>query len=114
MIRRPPRSTLFPYTTLFRSGLRALGAGPGDTVFCSTLTFVASANPIRYLGANPVFIDSQYATWNLHPDLLGDALKARAACNKLPRAIVVVHLDGQCAQMDPALDIARRFATPVL
>src|SRR5258708_20238894 len=57
MIRRPPRSTLFPYTTLFRSGLRALGAGPGDTVFCSTLTFVASVNPIRYLGADPVFID---------------------------------------------------------
>src|SRR3984885_6362493 len=51
-------------------GLRLLGVGPGDEVFCSTLTFVASANPIRYLGAEPVFVDSDYATWNLDPELL--------------------------------------------
>jgi pyridoxal phosphate-dependent aminotransferase EpsN len=88
--------------------------GPGDDVFVSTLTFVASANPIRYLGANPVFLDSDAASWNLNPALLLDALKARAVRNRLPRAIIVVHLYGQCADMDPILEAGREFGVPVL
>src|SRR5579863_6008116 len=77
-------------TAAIHLGLRLLGVGSGDEVFCSSLTFAASANPIRYLGAEPVFIDSDTATWNMDPQLLADSLHARAARNKLPKAIVVV------------------------
>ncbi len=109
-----PAVCLASGTAAIHLGLRLLGVGAGDDVFCSTLTFVASANPIRYLGANPVFVDSRYTTWNLDPDLLLDALKKRAERNKLPRAIIVVHLYGQCAEMDPILEASRRFGIPVL
>ncbi len=101
-------------TAAIHLGLRALGAGPGDTVFCSTLTFVASVNPIRYLGADPVFIDSERATWNMDPGLLGAALASAAARNRLPKAVLVVHLFGQCADMDPVLDTCASFGVPVL
>ena len=101
-------------TAAIHLGLRLLGVGPGDEVFCSTLTFAASANPIRYLGAEPVFVDSDAATWNMDPALLADALKDRAARNRLPKALVVVHLYGQCADMDQILDICKVFGVPVL
>jgi pyridoxal phosphate-dependent aminotransferase EpsN len=101
-------------TAAIHLGLRALGAGPGDTVFCSTLTFVASVNPIRYLGADPVFIDSERATWNLDPGLLGAALASAAARNRLPKAVLVVHLFGQCADMDPVLEACASYGVPVL
>jgi pyridoxal phosphate-dependent aminotransferase EpsN len=109
-----PSLCLASGTAAIHLGLRLLGVGPGDEVFCSTLTFVASANPIRYLGAQPVFIDSDAATWNMDTRLLSDALKERASRNKLPTAVVVVHLYGQCADMDPILDICGRFGVPVL
>jgi len=101
-------------TAAIHLGLRLLGIRPGDEVFCSTLTFAASANPIRYLGAEPIFVDSNAATWNMDPDLLASALKDRAARNKLPKAVVVVHLYGQCADMDPILDVCGNFGVPVL
>jgi pyridoxal phosphate-dependent aminotransferase EpsN len=101
-------------TAAIHLGLRLLGVGPGDAVFCSTLTFAASANPIRYLGAEPVFIDSNASTWNMDPVRLSEALKDRAARGTLPRAIVVVHLYGQCADMDPILEAARTYGVPVL
>jgi pyridoxal phosphate-dependent aminotransferase EpsN len=101
-------------TAAIHLGLRLLGVRPGDEVFCSTLTFAASANPIRYLGAEPVFIDSDVRTWNLDPQLLKDALEMRARNSRLPRALVVVHLYGQCADMDPILEICRRYGVPVL
>ena len=101
-------------TAAIHLGLRLLGVQPGDEVFCSTLTFTASANPIRYCGAEPVFLDSDYATWNLDPDLLRDALRERARTNKLPRALVVVHLYGQCADMEPILETCARYEVPVL
>jgi pyridoxal phosphate-dependent aminotransferase EpsN len=101
-------------TAAIHLGLRALGAGPGDTVFCSTLTFVASVNPIRYLGADPVFIDSERATWNMDPGLLGAALASAAARNRLPKAVLVVHLFGQCADMDPVLETCASYNVPVL
>jgi len=92
--RQPPQSNL---------GLRLLGVGPGDEVLCSTLTFVASCNPIRYLGAQPVFVDSEYRSWNMDPDLLREELDRRARIGRLPKAVVVVHLYGQIADMDPIL-----------
>jgi pyridoxal phosphate-dependent aminotransferase EpsN len=101
-------------TAAIHLGLRLLGVSPGDEVFCSTLTFAASANPIRYLGAEPVFIDSDAATWNLDPALLATALRHKAERNRLPRAIVVVHLYGQCADMDPILEAASAYDIPVL
>lgn len=101
-------------TAAIHLGLRLLGVGAGDEVFCSTLTFVASANPILYLGAQPVFIDSDRATWNMNPALLRDALGDRARWNRLPRAVVVVHLYGQCADMAPILDACRQYDVPVL
>lgn len=95
-------------------GLRLLGVGPGDEVLCPTLTFVASANPIRYLGAEPVFVDSERASWNLDPALVAQALEERAARGRLPRAVVVVHLYGQSADMDPILAACERYDVPVL
>jgi pyridoxal phosphate-dependent aminotransferase EpsN len=91
-----------------------LGVGPGDEVFCPTLTFAATCNPIRYLGAEPVFLDSDRATWNLDPDILETALRSRAAQARLPRAVIVVHLYGQCASMDPILSLCAKYGVPVL
>jgi pyridoxal phosphate-dependent aminotransferase EpsN len=101
-------------TAAIHLGLRLLGVGPGDEVFCSTLTFAASANPIRYLGADPVFLDSERRTWNLDPEILRQALRKKAAANRLPKALVVVDLYGQCAEMDPILEAAAEYGVPVL
>jgi len=109
-----PCVSLSSGTAAIHLGLRLLGVDAGDEVFCSTLTFAASANPIRYLGAKPVFVDSEAATWNLDPYLLRRALEERARINRLPRAIVVVHLYGQCADMSPILEGADYFGIPVL
>jgi len=109
-----PAVALSSGTAAIHLGLRLLGVGPGDEVFCPTLTFAASCNPVRYLGAEPVFIDSDRSAWNLDPNILEDALRRRARRNKLPRALVVVHLYGQCADMDPILAICRSYGVPVL
>jgi pyridoxal phosphate-dependent aminotransferase EpsN len=109
-----PAVALSSGTAAIHLGLRLLGVGPGDEVFCPTLTFAASCNPVRYLGAEPVFLDSDGGTWNLDPNLLGDALRERARQGKLPRAVVVVHLYGQCADMEPILAICRGYEVPVL
>ena len=109
-----PAVALASGTAAIHLGLRLLGVRPGDEVFCPTLTFAASCNPVRYLGAEPVFLDSDYATWNLDPNLLEDALVRRARSHTLPRAVVVVHLYGQCADMNPILGLCRRYGVPVL
>jgi pyridoxal phosphate-dependent aminotransferase EpsN len=109
-----PAAAVSSGTAAIHLGLRALGVVPEDDVFCQTLTFVATANPIRYLGANPVFVDSDRATWNMDPQLLAEALRDRAKHNRLPKAIIVVHLFGQCADMDPILEIAGHYGVPVL
>jgi pyridoxal phosphate-dependent aminotransferase EpsN len=101
-------------TAAVHLGLRLLGVGAGDDVVCSSLTFVASINPAIYLGARPVFIDSDRASWNMDPQLLRDFLRARAEKNKLPRAVIVVHLYGQCADLDPIMEACARYDVPVL
>jgi pyridoxal phosphate-dependent aminotransferase EpsN len=109
-----PAVALGSGTAAIHLGLRLLGVGPESEVLCPTFTFAASANPIRYLGAEPVFLDSDASTWNLDPDILYRALANRARQNKLPRAVVVVHLFGQCADMDPILQACARYEVPVL
>jgi pyridoxal phosphate-dependent aminotransferase EpsN len=101
-------------TAAVHLGLRLLGVGPGDEVFCPSLTFAASCNPARYLGAEPVFLDSHYQTWNLDPNILEDALRQRAQRKKLPCALIVVHLYGQCADMEPILALCGDYGVPVL
>ena len=101
-------------TAAIHLGLRLLGVGPGDAVFCPSLTFVASCNPVRYLHAEPVFLDSDYATWNVDPNILEHALRQFANGNRLPRAVVVVHLYGQCADMEPILSLCRSYDVAVL
>lgn len=94
--------------------MRILGVEAGDRVFCSSLTFVASANPILYQGAEPVFIDSEPETWNMSPRALERALAEAKAEGKLPKAIVVVNLYGQSADMDPILDLANTYGVPII
>lgn len=96
-------------------GLLALGVGQGDEVICSTFTFCASANPIVYCNARPVFVDSEAETWNMDPVLLEEAVKDRIhATGRVPKAIIVVHLYGMPANMAAIMAIANRFEIPVL
>lgn len=88
-------------TAALHLALRLAGVGTGDEVFCSTLTFVATANPILYQNASPVFIDCERASWNLDPNLLEAAFQARAKAGKKPKALVLAHLYGQSADLDP-------------
>jgi len=90
------------------------GVGPGDEVIVSTLTFSASANPIVYQGARPVFIDSERKSWNLDPNRLEEELKAMAARGKLPKAVIPVHLYGQSADLDPIVEICRRYEVTLI
>jgi pyridoxal phosphate-dependent aminotransferase EpsN len=97
-------------TAALHLALRLVGVGPGDDVLCPTLTFVASANPIEYLGATPVFVDSERVSWNVDPNRVEDALRSR----RRPRAMVVVHLYGQSADLEPLLSLASRYEVPVV
>ena len=101
-------------TAAIHLGLGLLGVGPGDEVMVSDLTFVASVNPIRYLGAEPVLIDSDRESWNMDPALLARALDERGRKGRLPRAVLVVDLYGQSADMDPILAACHRHGVPVL
>ncbi|MDX1953660.1 MAG: DegT/DnrJ/EryC1/StrS family aminotransferase [Verrucomicrobiota bacterium] len=101
-------------TAAIHLGLKLLGVKTGDEVVTPTLTFAASCNPILYEHAVPVFIDSDRASWNLDPNLLSDFLKNRARLNKLPKAVTVVHLFGQSADLDPILQLCRQYSLPLL
>ncbi len=90
------------------------GVERGDEVVCSTLTFVASANPILQVGAIPVFVDSDEASWNMDPGLLREVLSRKAARGKLPKAVVLVHLYGQSADIDPILDACEEFGVTLI
>ncbi len=85
------------------------GIGAGDEVMVSTLTFSASVNPIVYTGARPVFIDSETASWNMDPALLHETLAARARTGRLPKALLLVHLYGQSADIDPIRDLCDHY-----
>jgi pyridoxal phosphate-dependent aminotransferase EpsN len=101
-------------TAAIHLALQLLNVGPSDRVFCSTLTFVASANPILYQGAEPVFIDSEPDTWNMSPQALERALKDAASKAALPKAVIVVHLYGQSAKMDEILQLCNQYDIPVI
>src|SRR5690606_18728921 len=90
-------------TAAIHIGLRLLGVGPGDEVFCPTLTCVGTANPIMDQGAMPVFLYSVLASWNLDPNVLEQALRAKVALGKRPKASIVVHLSWQSADLDAIL-----------
>jgi len=109
-----PSVALASGTAAVHLGLRLLGVGPGDEVFCQSLTFVGGVNPITLLGARPVFVDSDRESWNIDPMLLASTLRARAAQNRLPKAVLVVHLYGQSADMDPILECCARYDVLVL
>ncbi len=96
-------------TAALHLALRMLGVTAGDEVFCSTLTFSASANPIVYEGGRPVFIDSERASWNLDPNRLAEALAARAKTGRLPRAVIAVHLYGQSADLDAIAGLCAQY-----
>nr|MDJ0647702.1 aminotransferase class I/II-fold pyridoxal phosphate-dependent enzyme [Xenococcaceae cyanobacterium MO_188.B19] len=101
-------------TAALHLALRLVGVEPGDEVFCSTLTFIASASPIIYLGAKPVFIDSDRVSWNMNPHLLREALAKRAQINKLPKAVILVHLYGQTADLDPIVELCNEYNIPLI
>ena len=94
--------------------LRILGVQSGDDVIVSTLTFIASANVVTYVGATPVFVDCDRATWNMDPDLLANELRDAARRNKLPKAVIVVDLCGQVADFDRIRPICREFDVPII
>ncbi|MDE5413790.1 aminotransferase class I/II-fold pyridoxal phosphate-dependent enzyme [Alkalihalobacterium chitinilyticum] len=101
-------------TAAIHLALILLGVETGDKVFCSSLTFVASANPILYQGAEPVFIDSEPETWNMSPDALKRALQDAAIEGKLPKAIIVVNLYGQSAKMNEIVALCNEFGVPMI
>src|SRR5690554_6824945 len=97
-------------TAAIHMALKAAGVGKGDIVFCQDLTFAASANPIIYQNSTPVFIDSDYKTWNMDPDALEEAFK------KYPevKAVLVVHLYGLAADMDKIMEICNKYNVTVI
>jgi dTDP-4-amino-4,6-dideoxygalactose transaminase len=101
-------------TSAIHLALILLGVKEGDNVFCQSITFSASANPIAYQGANPVFIDSESETWNMDPQLLKIALSEAKKNGKLPKAIIPVHLYGMPAKMQDILLIAKEYGVPVI
>ncbi len=102
-------------TSALHLGLLMLGVGPGDEVLCQSMTFAASANPIVYQGASPVFVDSEENTWNMSPEKLEEAIQDRIRqTGRTPRAIIPVDLYGMPADMDAILDLATRYGIPVL
>jgi dTDP-4-amino-4,6-dideoxygalactose transaminase len=110
-----------PYAVALASGtaalhlaLEVLGVGAGAEVWCATLTFAASANPICYVGATPVFVDSEPGTWNIDPALVASALDDAAARGLLPAAVIAVDLYGQCAAWDELTTACARHGVPLI
>jgi len=101
-------------TAAIHLALRVAGVGAGDEVWVSTLTFVGSVNPVLYQGATPVFVDSEKRSWNMDPELFADALERRAKVGRLPKALVLVHLYGQSADIDPIAEACRRYGVVLI
>ena len=105
----PHAAALSSGTAALHLALKLVGVGPGDDVLVSSLTFSASVNPIVYLGARPVFVDSERHSWNMDPALVEETLEARAREGRLPKALVLVHLYGQSADIAPILAACERY-----
>jgi dTDP-4-amino-4,6-dideoxygalactose transaminase len=101
-------------TAALHLALLILGVEQGDEVLCSNLTFAASANAVTYLGARPVFIDSHPTTWNMDPELLSEELDTCFKRGKLPKAVIVVDLYGQCADYDPITEVCEKYEVPII
>ena len=101
-------------TAAMHLALRGLGVGAGDEVLASTLTFIGSVSPVEYLGASPVFIDADPATWNMDPNLLALELADCAANGQLPKAVIPTDLYGQCADLDAIVEVCEPYAIPVV
>lgn len=101
-------------TAALHLALRYFGVGKGDNVFCSSLTFVASANPILYEGATPVFIDSEPSSWNMSPLALERAFLEAEKAGNIPKAVIVVNLYGQSADMEPIVEICHHYKVPII
>jgi dTDP-4-amino-4,6-dideoxygalactose transaminase len=101
-------------TAAIHLALIILGVKSGDEVICSSFNFSASANPIRYLGASPVFVDSEPETWNMDPELLQQAIESRIKAGDKPKAIILVHLYGMPAPLDEIMSISRKYEIPVI
>ena len=102
-------------TAAVHLSLLALGVTTGDEVICQSFTFCASSHPVTYLGAKPVFIDSEEESWNMDPALLETAIKDRIAkTGRKPKAIILVYLYGMPGRIDEILEIARRYDIPVV
>jgi len=101
-------------TAALHLALIQLGVQYGDEVICQSMTFSASANPIKYQGATPVFVDSEPDTWNMDPEVLREAIRDRFSKGKKPKAIIAVHLYGMPAKMDEIMAVAKEFDIPVI
>lgn len=101
-------------TAALHLALIECGVGYGDEVICQSMTFSASANPIAYQGAIPIFVDSEPETWNMCPDHLREAIQDRISKGKKPKAIIVVHLYGMPAKIDEILKVSNEFDVPVI
>lgn len=101
-------------TAALHLALRLLKIEKGDEVICSTLTFIASANPIIYQGGTPVFVDSDDTSWNMNPHLLRETIEKKTKLGKVPKAVVLVHLYGQSADIDPIAEICQEYEIPLV
>lgn len=110
----PAALALSSGTAALHLALLGIGVERGDEVICSTFTFAASANPICYLGAKPVFVDSDRESWNMDPGLFADEIRRRSQRGRLPKAVVVVHLYGQAADLDPIAAICSEHDIPLI
>ena len=101
-------------TAALHLALKLAGVGTGDEVLVSTFTFAASVNPILYVGAKPVLVDSDFTSWHMDPALVAQTLEARARCGSLPKAVVVAHIYGHSADLDPILAACQRYDVPLI
>jgi len=112
---KPHVAALSSGTAAIHLALVILGVQAGDEVICQSMTFSASANPIVYQGATPVFVDSEEETWNICPEYLEVSIQDRLSkTGKLPKAIIVVHLYGMPAQMEKIMSVSRKYGIPVI
>jgi len=114
LVGAPHAAALSSGTAALHLALLLTGVGPGDDVLVSTLTFSASANPIVYLDGRPVFIDSETASWNMDPELLAATLRRKAQQGKRPKAVVLVHLYGQSADIAPIQQACETYGVPLI